>query len=526
MKSFSAALILMSFPLFSFSSVNEITVDFSEKFQTIDCFGASDAWSMEPLGKYWDEENKSAVADLLFSQENGIGLTGWRFNIGAGSIETDQEIIGNPWRMAECFKQTKDGAYDWSKQEGQQWFLQAAKEKGVENFVGFSNSPPVWMTKNKHGQCDETVGSTNLEEGYETEFAIFLVDVYEHFKNEKDIILNFISPINEPTWEWNDSWQEGCRYNNEDAKKVYNALYEELGRRGLQHETEIDGTEGVEITAMLDDDLYEEFSDSKKYRSGCNSNPIKYPGKYREYLKDFLGDEDMRQALSNKISYHAYWGDDPDRMGELRDIFNDNIERYSDSYTKVWMSEYCILGDAGPGRDLGMDSALHVARVIHRDLTRVNASAWFWWTAVSKEDYKDGLIYTDFVNEGDNQNIIESKLLWTFGNYSKFIRPGYQRISCIGADDLDGLMASAYIGEDSKELIIVVINYSNSQQDIKFNIELPDGYVLNDLVPYTTSSDEDLNKGNCFDSKLNYKIPARSIVTFIGNLEQEDVHVL
>lgn len=44
------------------------------------------------------------------------------------------------------------------------------------------------------------------------------------------------------------------------------------------------------------------------------------------------------------------------------------------------MSEYCILGDNGGeingnGRDMGIDPALYLARVIHNDLTIANASA-------------------------------------------------------------------------------------------------------------------------------------------------------
>ena len=34
------------------------------------------------------------------------------------------------------------------------------------------------------------------------------------------------------------------------------------------------------------------------------------------------------------------------------------------------MTEYCILGPDGPGRDLGIDPALCVANTIHFDLTR------------------------------------------------------------------------------------------------------------------------------------------------------------
>lgn len=61
--------------------------------QTMDHFSASDAWSMHIIGK-WPQEKQDQVADWLFSTDNdangkpkGIGLSLWRFNVGAGSTE-------------------------------------------------------------------------------------------------------------------------------------------------------------------------------------------------------------------------------------------------------------------------------------------------------------------------------------------------------------------------------------------------------------------------------------------------------
>ena len=149
-----------------------VNINASSTFQTIDNFGASDAWSMDPIGKEWSESNKEKIADLLFSQDKGIGLSSWRFNIGAGSSDTDESIITIPWRRSESFKKDENSAYDWSKQAGQQWFLRAANDRGVKDLIGFVNSPPVWMTKNGHAQPDATVGSTNLKSGYEDKFAV------------------------------------------------------------------------------------------------------------------------------------------------------------------------------------------------------------------------------------------------------------------------------------------------------------------------------------------------------------------
>ncbi|WP_373941827.1 hypothetical protein OEG92_20275 [Polaribacter sejongensis] len=136
--------------LFSQSNIEQINVELHPdvEFQTIHNFGASDAWSAQFVGK-WPLEKKEAMADLLFSTEKnadgtfkGIGLTTWRFNIGGGSAEQGEESsIKDEWRRAEGFL-NNDGSYNWKRQLGQQWFLTAAKERGVSSFIGFVNSPP------------------------------------------------------------------------------------------------------------------------------------------------------------------------------------------------------------------------------------------------------------------------------------------------------------------------------------------------------------------------------------------------
>lgn len=499
-----------------------LVLDASVTYQTIDNFGASDAWSMDPIGKHWSEENKRRVADLLFTREKGIGLTAWRFNIGAGSAETDKNIIPDPWRRAEVFKSSEDGEYDWSKQAGQQWFLRAAKERGVETLIAFVNSPPVWMTKNGHAQPDPTVGSTNLKEGYEDEFAAFLVDVLKHFRDE-GLAFQYVSPINEPTWDWNYAWQEGNRYNNEDMKRVILELYRQLRESGL--DVRISAPDGVEITALLDDGYYWEFTNSGRYTGGNNNKGL---GKYREYIKELLGDPVLKEAVGNKIASHSYWSDysrpGDDRLGRLRELLVENLRQY-DPEAKYWVTEYCILGEQGPGRDLGIDSALHVARTIHFDLTKANASAWQWWLAVSKGDYKDGLIYTDFQNPGDAETIYPSKILWALGNYSKFVRPGAVRVSLSGLDEQarSGLFGSAYLHEGERTVTAVFVNDGHEPRRIRLALEgLKGGAFVPTMQTYLTSAEHDLEQGADIpvraDGTLEADVPARSVLTLYGQL--------
>lgn len=126
----------------------KLKIDTKTTYQTIHSFGASDCWSMQMVGENYPLEKREKIANLLFSKEldtagnpKGIGLSMWRFNIGAGSTEQGVDSkITNGWRRAECF--LENGKYNWDKQRGQRWFLEAAKRKNVDFTLGFLNSAP------------------------------------------------------------------------------------------------------------------------------------------------------------------------------------------------------------------------------------------------------------------------------------------------------------------------------------------------------------------------------------------------
>src|SRR5690554_1168012 len=86
---------------------NTIHINVAEKHQTIRGIGASDAWNVDPVGKYWSNAVKEDLAQKLFSTANspngqplGIGLSRWRFNIGGGSLE--QGDASNKIGRASC----------------------------------------------------------------------------------------------------------------------------------------------------------------------------------------------------------------------------------------------------------------------------------------------------------------------------------------------------------------------------------------------------------------------------------------
>ncbi len=119
------------------SAQQKISINPETQYQTIEFFGAADAWSGHFVGEYWSDIAKRDIADLLFSQETdaagnpvGIGLTMLRVNLGAGTLEQPEADIYPYQRRAESYKTVDGKSYDWGKCAGQEYFMQAAKDRG------------------------------------------------------------------------------------------------------------------------------------------------------------------------------------------------------------------------------------------------------------------------------------------------------------------------------------------------------------------------------------------------------------
>jgi O-glycosyl hydrolase len=509
----------------------QLIIDYRQTHQHIDGFGASDAWSIGPVIDKWAREGKhdqiEALAEQLFSVEHGIGLSAWRFNIGAGSAEQgESSAIPDPLRRAELLIASPGSDVDRSKQLGQIRMLQEASERGVRSLVAFVNSPPHWLTKNglTHPGDGTEAGSSNMDVSRADEFSDFLVEVLKYLRGpDVGVPVNYISPVNEPSWRWEGQTQEANRYNNEELKAVYASLYAALTRAGLQHTVEIDGAEVPELRAALSDDYHIRF-DGDVFTGGMNDSPH---GVYKNYVDVLLGDPAMRQALGNKLSVHSYWSSaSREGLGKLRDLLAQNMASVSPQAT-LWMSEFCVLGDPGdirafegPGFDVGdMELALHTARVIHRDMTRLNAAAWFWWLAVTPYDFKDGLLRIDPSLEAGTTRA--SKLMWALGNFSRFIRPGFVRLELPGADDLTGVMASAYKDPGDGRVVVVAINAGETDELLGITINgLPAGTGAGPFRTYVTNSTHSLEEKVIAGGQGKHLLPAKSIVTFVAPIHQ------
>ena len=506
------------------AATTTLNVNLDMNLQTMESFGASDAWQCNFIGKNWPSDKKNKIADLLFSRDfdadgnpKGIGLSLWRFNLGTGSTEQgDASDISDEWRRTECF--TTDGvSYDMSKQAGQVWFMKAAKERGVDKLLAFTNSAPVYLTQNgkAHASIKEFY---NLKDGKMPDLADFWTTSIEKLKTEHGLTIDYISPFNEPQYEWDGSAQEGSPATNTNIYSFVNVLSPKLQSKGLTSQIVV-GEAGAYESLYKTVSGKESRSNQIDYFFGTNST------------KNIAGLSNVKKTISG----HSYWQAWPlSEMISSRQAAASRIQ--SVGAVSLWSSEYCVLespgtselpGGAGPGRDLGIQLALWTARIISTDIAIGGVTSWQWWTAVSRGDYKDGLIHVDdgASNGAGNADyckndgfIRDAKTLWALGNFSFFVKPGMARVQIPNLDNAAAttdVMLTAYKDVANKKLVIVAVNITKTAKTYQLNLA---GGALTDnkLTPYTTSETLSLKKGTAVDA-TNFEIPAKSIVTYVGS---------
>jgi hypothetical protein len=404
-----------------------VTLNAARTFQTMEGFGASDCWSPSYVGKYWTS-SRDQISELLFSSvidagnPKGIGLSMWRVNLGAGSAEQgDAGGIEDKARRAESYL-TDQLTLDWTRCEGQRYFLRRAKELGCESIVLFSNSPPVQYTSNGKA-CSAKGAVSNLKSDCYDDFAAYMADVAAHYVAEGYPVTH-ISPVNEPQYNW-ESGQEGSAWTNDEIARLARELDQALTSCNLS-------STGILLAEAGDwEYLYKTKSDAAR----SNVLSAFYTSGSSAYIGDLI-------HAKKQICGHSYWTDGTwDGMRNVRTQVAQAAGRYGVS---LWQSEWSMLGDGySSGEFVGfdaaseMDIALYMSKVIHNDLTVAGVSSWSFWTAmdVARWGHKNRFLLVSLVPGGGVEGDIAGEgsfqptaTLWALGNYSRFIRPGYRRI--------------------------------------------------------------------------------------------------
>lgn len=405
-------------------------------------WGTSFCWWANRIG--YSNSLSEQAARAFYDKEEGLGFNIVRFNIGGGDDPEHAHITRTDSAMPGYMvydETTGETSYDWSADANQRNVLLRAQDYCDENeFIveGFSNSPPYFMTVSGCTSGAENANDNNLREDCVDAFADYLAEVTLHYKNEWGVSFQSISPMNEP---YTDYWsafsekQEGCHYDQgKTQSNMLIALSAALERKGLS-DVLIAGTDETSIDTQITS--YKLLSDEAK-------------------------------AVLDRIDTHTYGGSARKTLSELA----------ASEGKGLWMSEVDG-GDMEGTYAREMGAALWLAKRIIADVNGLRPSAWVLWQAidnhVSDEGYNghsdSGMVERSSgywglaVANHNTDSIILTQKYYAMGQFSRYIRPGYE---IIGVSDTDNMLA-AYDSE-SERLVIVAINTDEDDTPVCFDL--------------------------------------------------------
>jgi O-glycosyl hydrolase len=441
-----------------------VKIDWNAVHQTIDGFGTAEGGSPTAHLLYDEHDPQNSrnaqVLDLAFSQENGIGLTILRSEI-APALHPDKQT----WNFTDT---------------AQVGLMKAVVRRAgsATKLIGSVWSPPAWMKTNGNvnnceandqGQPINCVDAALKLENYQ-DFA----DVLSHYAGEyaraNGINIYAVSIQNEPD---NDEPWSSCRWTS------------------------------AQIAAFLADYLRPTFAAHQ-----IGAKVIAPETSNWDIEEQYLSETYNNPAATGRLDIAAahLYGGDPSR------VFQNALTHGK----QIWQTEASLSNLVW---DMG--GALSWATTISKGLTDAQISAWIWW-GLAGAGGDTNLIKLDDVNGHSPDTFSVSKTFWALGNFSKFVRPGFVRIE---TETTTGgpwpivdfyLHTSAYKDPATGQLVIVAINASSNDINVKFDTVGFPGSSGSSVTPYITSATHDLAPLAAVSLANTVTIPAQSIVSYVS----------
>lgn len=180
------------------------------------------------------------------------------------------------------------------------------------------------------------------------------------------------------------------------------------------------------------------------------------------------------------------------------------------AHKDVWMTEFGPLSATA----LTWAQALTTyGESIHNSMVTGQYNAYVWWGVFGAST---GSCATNAGTCGlvDNAGTLQP-MGEVMGQYSKFIQPGYVRVSAT-ATPVSGVFVSAYMNISPSHYVIVAINSNTSSESLSF--VLNNGSSVTSLTPYQSTSSAGLAAQSAVTvsgGQFSYTLPAQSIVTFV-----------
>lgn len=448
--------------------------------QTIDGFGGSNAWAGTP---------PDAVVKLLFSTTEGAGLTLLRnripFREDVGNTSTTgyddgflkKDALGQHYIVdSTSVPGHKTFTLNWSNWDLRNTKALYARAKVYSSEIrGFSTpwTPPnnaydrwkVDAPNNAVGGTSGTFGEFPsiggvLDPDHYQDYADVLADYARHFQTNMGYPLTAISIQNEPNWLPRD--YESCGWSAEQFHAFLPKLASAWTAKGV-------------------------------------TTPVMAPESY-----------DFSEALI------APSLDDPATADVVSIV---GVHQYSG--TATWLTKTKAAGkslwvtevSSGSANDSSINDGIEWAQKIHDDLTVAEVNAfcywWLWWS----DNTKGALIGYDSAKGTVNAN----KRLFTLGQYSRFVRPGWVRLTA-STSPATGVKTTVFRDPESNRFAVVMINASSSATAVT----VKGTKAISEATLYRTSNTEDLafiDDLRVTSGTLAVPLPARSVSTVWGDLK-------
>ena len=403
----------------------------------------------------WLGQMPSAVATALFSPTSGLGLNILRVRIDPEGSPSS----ANPYETSEWDYEAANGREAVAANPkaivfASPWTPPISMKTSSTSQPYYSGSPACSPGGNSSGYCGGYLNPTSY-----AAYATYLEDFVSFFNTTNSFNLYAISMQNEP--EENVSY-ESCLWTPQ------------------QMDTWV-ASNASTITS-------DKYSTKLIMPESDTFNPVD--------AATALNDSNA-QGLISIIGGHIY-----------QVLSGGSIVPYSipagDTPKELWMTEFGPLSTATP---TWAEAVTTYAQSIHNSMVTGQYNAYVWWGIFGAPTAAGtwGL-----VDNSGNPTVFG----YMIGQYSKFIQPGYVRVSAT-ANPLSGVFVSAYTNSTPSHYVIVAINSNTSSESLSFTLN--NGSVTS-LTPYQTTSAGGLvaqSTVSVSGGQFSYTLPAQSIVTFV-----------
>ncbi len=448
------------------ASATDVVVDGAKRYQTMEGFGTClIAWVGRFRDLYRTEEFQRIYVE-------GVGCSMLRVNMWGPTFEKPTE----DWTQIRCedFNMGADGGRP-------QIFIDFGR--GIRKIdpntkiIGTVWSPPAWMKVNK--SITDTKSSAIRAGGYGTNnnrvdpkyfrhFCKWMVE-YVKIHDKQGVPFYAVSPGNEV--QFSQSF-ESCVWDGKDLAAIVVMLRETLDAEGYSH-VKIFGPE------TMTSHLYEGGTGS--YVKAVRDNP-----KALQALGVFAthGYEDGVKAEMSANSSRQFW------------------ELIKDTGKPFWITE----GGTGD-HDWPAPIQKGVGNALHNALVAGNCSAFVPWQITEGRKTVHALMEMSGY----------TPKTYTAMHYTKFIRPGAQRIDA--EPGFAAVQVGAFLHEKNGELTVVALNSTDQNQPLNLSFRNLKGFVS--LEAHRTSASENLavvGEVPVKEGKAAFEMTSQSIVTFSGRI--------